>query len=646
MTKKLSICMIVKDEEKNLPRCLDSLSLLLDKPYTELIIVDTGSKDKTVDIAKCYTDRVYYHEWNGNFSSMRNISISYAVGEWIFIIDADEELETPEIVSDLFESDVLNKYNTVQVKERNLVSVNNQKFINHVQERLFKNDGSFKYEGSVHNQPLFREPILQTEIWLMHYGYVNEDKQLMNKKFERTAAILKKELQKDPDNIYYRFQLSRSYAMTQDFLSAYKEVKHAYHTLMKKNKNLIVQHYYVFGEFARMSFNVNRYNETIQICDEGMNYKKNSLDLCFFKGHAQLLLNRTQEGIQTLIQYLNIAVKYWNKEIKQTSKDSVELYSLDEPSYNTSLDRVITIIYQRKNLEKADSSSSINKQFFEYIRHVSNNSLKYNLLIKVAFYILDYNSLYETYMALSNEEKLLFITQLEILKKDITMVERTKIEEVFSNADNNYALLNKLRTASEIKEKQRWLSLFLNKFSLNDLPREQVIELMIFFINFGDIKKLLKQYDNQTVKNIVIHLVEHENKEELFVNILSNELNIPDYQNLRLYISIANIMLLRSIEKNNNIDFIDADLFNKFLIYVNKGIEYITCLYNLERIRITYETLTNNDDKFFCIMYLANNCFLKGDTRNFHKYILEATNEYPHFSTLLKSYVLNMLKND
>jgi glycosyltransferase involved in cell wall biosynthesis len=82
---KLSICMIIKDEETNLERCLSSLIPLMNKIESELIIVDTGSTDKSPEIAKKYTDKVYFHEWNNNFYDMRNISIGYAKGEWVFI---------------------------------------------------------------------------------------------------------------------------------------------------------------------------------------------------------------------------------------------------------------------------------------------------------------------------------------------------------------------------------------------------------------------------------------------------------------------------------------------------------------------------------------------------------------------------------
>ena len=84
----ISACMIVKNEEKLLPTCLKSIKDYVD----EIVIVDTGSTDQTVSIAESFGARVYHHPWENNFSKHRNQSFSYAKGDWIFYIDADEEL--------------------------------------------------------------------------------------------------------------------------------------------------------------------------------------------------------------------------------------------------------------------------------------------------------------------------------------------------------------------------------------------------------------------------------------------------------------------------------------------------------------------------------------------------------------------------
>lgn len=84
----ISLCMIVKNEERILSRCLDSLQGIAD----EIIIVDTGSSDATKEIAAKYTDQVYDFAWTGNFSDARNFAFSKAKMDYIYSADADEVL--------------------------------------------------------------------------------------------------------------------------------------------------------------------------------------------------------------------------------------------------------------------------------------------------------------------------------------------------------------------------------------------------------------------------------------------------------------------------------------------------------------------------------------------------------------------------
>ena len=85
----ISLCMIVKNEEKILARCLDSIGDLVD----EIIIVDTGSEDGTKEIAARYTDKVYDFKWSQDFAEARNFSFSKAKCDYIYSADADEVLD-------------------------------------------------------------------------------------------------------------------------------------------------------------------------------------------------------------------------------------------------------------------------------------------------------------------------------------------------------------------------------------------------------------------------------------------------------------------------------------------------------------------------------------------------------------------------
>jgi glycosyltransferase involved in cell wall biosynthesis len=85
--------MIVKNEETTLPKCLGSVKDFVD----EIVVLDTGSTDKTTQIAQQFGAKVHYFPWNNNFSSARNEALKYVTGDWILVLDADESL-TSEII--------------------------------------------------------------------------------------------------------------------------------------------------------------------------------------------------------------------------------------------------------------------------------------------------------------------------------------------------------------------------------------------------------------------------------------------------------------------------------------------------------------------------------------------------------------------
>ncbi|MCR4789322.1 MAG: glycosyltransferase, partial [Lachnospiraceae bacterium] len=110
----LSVCMIVRNEEKILEDCLRQVIRFSD----ELIIVDTGSKDATKEIASRYTDKVYDHIWTGDFSEARNRSFSYAAGEYVMWVDADHIIddEAMEKLLELKKELAKKRYGSVCVK--------------------------------------------------------------------------------------------------------------------------------------------------------------------------------------------------------------------------------------------------------------------------------------------------------------------------------------------------------------------------------------------------------------------------------------------------------------------------------------------------------------------------------------------------
>ncbi len=214
----ISLCMIVKDEERNIARCLESVNQLVD----EMVIVDTGSTDRTVEIAQRYGAQIYYHRWENNFSKARNFSLQYATSEWILILDADEELNRSDIsrLKKLLEG---NDYSAVSlvVKNRSKNS-HNESYTNSI--RLFRNYQGTRYDGIVHNVLKFRGTCLQSSISITHYGY-NLSEEEMETKFLRTSSLLKEQIRMDPNNpVPYRY-LGILYLEKAEYGKAVKESK-------------------------------------------------------------------------------------------------------------------------------------------------------------------------------------------------------------------------------------------------------------------------------------------------------------------------------------------------------------------------------------------------------------------------------------
>lgn len=153
--------------------------------------------------------------------------------------------------------------------------------------RIFKNDGKFKYIGAVHNQPIYKESIYNTKVSLVHYGYILGDKKLMDKKFLRTKTILENELNKDPNNVYYLFQLGVSYNMHGDFREGLEEFKKVYNIIKTMSNREIYARVYVHGAYARCCYANGKYNEVINICKQGIEYRDDYIDLYFMMAMAE-----------------------------------------------------------------------------------------------------------------------------------------------------------------------------------------------------------------------------------------------------------------------------------------------------------------------------------------------------------------------
>lgn len=260
---KISACLIVKNEEKRIRSCLESI----EDAVNEIIVIDGFSTDKTAEICKEFTDKVYQHEWRGSFAKEINFAISKASYEWILSIDADERLskKLSEKLDKIVKIGEEKAISLFQVPRRIFIK-GKGKMRSWIERRgaprLFKKDVVI-WEGKVHESPTIegKRAVLPKEYYLIHYSsrYHSSPSQVLNKnlrfikldlrqkeKIHSTFFYLLKALSAIPLEILRRFFLmgeilsgslgfhralwKGTYKFTLHFLTAFLDKEHNYLT--------------------------------------------------------------------------------------------------------------------------------------------------------------------------------------------------------------------------------------------------------------------------------------------------------------------------------------------------------------------------------------------------------------------------------
>ncbi|MCR5439576.1 MAG: glycosyltransferase family 2 protein [Selenomonas sp.] len=213
---KITACVIVKNEEKCIGRWLESVESYAD----EIIVVDTGSTDGTVEIVKTHKAQLYTFAWTGDFSAAKNYALEKATGNWIVFLDADEYF-LPESVNNL--RNILAGIHPqigicgVMCRLVNIDTEQNDKFIGAtVQVRVFRNTPKLRYYGKVHEAltiPKNKSVELVKELEIIHTGYTAS---IIRKKIERNLKLLQEKIQDNDGKVTprdYRYLMDCYYGL-------------------------------------------------------------------------------------------------------------------------------------------------------------------------------------------------------------------------------------------------------------------------------------------------------------------------------------------------------------------------------------------------------------------------------------------------
>ena len=318
----ISVCIITRDEESRIGKCLSPL-----KPYGfEIIVVDTGSKDRTKEIALQYTDKVYDFEWINDFSAARNFSIKKASHNYILVLDSDEYLTELDIEA-MYEAIEKHPHGVGMLLRNNFYEQQGKVYNSPDRvERLFHRR-YYDYRQTIHEQvtniktnSTYYERY-DIPLTVDHDGYMG-DEDAKRKKVERNNSLLFKEIETNPNEPYLYFQVGQSYNSIDDYENAYIYYKKAFEFPISPDQPWLP---IIANAFIVSMNKTGRYKEALDffepiygkfandasfLCNMGLVYLNNDQPLKAMMEFVKATQSHSAEveGANTFIAYYNIGL--------------------------------------------------------------------------------------------------------------------------------------------------------------------------------------------------------------------------------------------------------------------------------------------------------------------------------------------------
>ncbi|OON92207.1 MAG: hypothetical protein ATN32_02100 [Candidatus Epulonipiscium fishelsonii] len=327
---KISLCLITKDEEHNIERCILSVKEIVN----EIIAVDTGSTDKTVEIAKNLGASIYYFEWVYDFSKARNYAISKATGDWIIFLDADEYLEDGKqsLLLHYIKEVTKMKEEAIAIFRINFDPIKPGSEKGGYDLRIFKNSPHLLYKRPIHETLTNTKKTLNAvmlpsdQIKLYHIGYSEEE---LTKKdtLNRNITILSKAVENNPNDQLSLIYLGREYAIKKDFENSFYYLN-LLQDINDENISRMLKEYYSYFLYSSTKLNKD-IEEIIKIYNNAIKYEPNFPDFHYSMAMYYLDKQDSKEAIPYLEATLNSLIHFPRNQKCRISVASVPLIYLN-----------------------------------------------------------------------------------------------------------------------------------------------------------------------------------------------------------------------------------------------------------------------------------------------------------------------------
>jgi glycosyltransferase involved in cell wall biosynthesis len=389
----ISQCIIVKNEEKNIEHCLTHLKSVVD----EQIVVDTGSTDRTIEIAKELGAKVFHFDWIDDFSAARNFALDKAKGDWIIFLDCDEYFSEDSVP---LIRECIKKYGQrkkIEGLTTNFINIKSNgeiiSTVKNVSARIFKRKSYLRYKNKIHeilvNINKANENIVRADISnllkIYHTGY---DKTIVNEKNknERNFELLEKELEDNPRDIKINYYMSRQMNIEGKYEEA---IEYSLKAISYIDDFYQFDYYCTIysGIMINMLSLLKSYDEIKVIFDDAVKKYPAYPDYYWILGIAAVRGNKYEEAVNLLEKCIKLCEKY------NSTAESLALGKIDDV-YIELLNAYNLQNNKHKAVEIAVSILKVNKYNIQVLTILLNTFLtqeKEENIIAFLDKIYDYN---------------------------------------------------------------------------------------------------------------------------------------------------------------------------------------------------------------------------------------------------------------
>ncbi len=403
----ISQCLIVKNEEENIEHCLGHLKSVV----SEQIVVDTGSTDKTVELAEKMGAKVFHFEWINDFSAARNFAIDKAKGDWIIFLDCDEYFSDDSVPK-------LKRYIKMWDKNKNIDAImcqmvnidkNNNLIavVNNISPRIFKNKKNMRYRNKIHEalyNSYMRGGTLTVgdagnDIVIYHMGY---DKEIVNEKnkIERNISMLESSILESPEDAKLHYYLSNEYFRVEKHKEA---VKSAQESLKYKNES--VREFYYSLIYRNILRSMNGMHSSLlemkQVFDEAVEKYPEYPDYYYIMGLASLRENNHIDAVIYLEKCIKLCNNY-KMDVESNSVANIEIV------YTALVQANILAGNKHGIVELCTAILNVNKYNYQILRVLINTFLTVEMEESIFEFfrrIYDYDSLKDKLYLLKASEQ-------------------------------------------------------------------------------------------------------------------------------------------------------------------------------------------------------------------------------------------------